>query len=258
MQKTDIEVGKEYALREPRGPNRDLQRVKVIENVRGSKWRAEWVEPNPGLKDYVESSWILAPWKEHKALLRDEESKRQLEQDNARQGYAKESPFDNLLHSVFDDTGEPFLRYWRGTLSGKKDSLERVLARAGIAANENFPYSYTDRQGEVHIPYAAALKIAKAFCMKEPSTVLVHIEATERQWEQDASRPGKDYLVQLLNQYRASWAIIKQWAGQDAVLAEREKYIKQLERLVWDAVYALQKAGADSEAARLRRAISRD
>jgi hypothetical protein len=30
---------------------------------------------------------------------------------------------------------------------------------------------------------------------------------------------------------------------------------QRLERLVWDAIYALQKAGLDSEAARLRRAL---
>jgi len=30
-----------------------------------------------------------------------------------------------------------------------------------------------------------------------------------------------------------------------------------LERLVWDAIYALQKAGLDSEAHRLRRAIEK-
>src|ERR1019366_9727991 len=33
--------------------------------------------------------------------------------------------------------------------------------------------------------------------------------------------------------------------------------IQRLERLVWDAVYALQKAGLDKEAARLRRALEK-
>jgi hypothetical protein len=33
--------------------------------------------------------------------------------------------------------------------------------------------------------------------------------------------------------------------------------IQRLEHLVWDAVYILQKAGLDSEAARLRRAIEK-
>jgi len=51
------------------------------------------------------------------------------------------------------------------------------------------------------------------------------------------------------------WALIRQWTGQDAAFAQREAEIEKLERLVWDAIYALQKAKLDSEAARLRRAV---
>ena len=40
-------------------------------------------------------------------------------------------------------------------------------------------------------------------------------------------------------------------------MAEREAEIQKLERLVWDAIYALQKAGLDNEAAKLRRAIEK-
>jgi hypothetical protein len=100
-----------------------------------------------------------------------------------------------------------------------------------------------------------ALALAKAFSAKEPETVLLDVETTEQKWSQDATRPGGDYLVELLNGYRAAWALIRQWAGHDAAVAAREERIKKLERLVWDAVYALQKAGLDSDAARLRRAI---
>jgi putative hemolysin len=64
-----------------------------------------------------------------------------------------------------------------------------------------------------------------------------------------------EYIVGLLNEYRASWALIRQWAGLDAAIAQREAEIQKLERLVWDAIYALQKAGLDREAATLRRAI---
>ena len=70
--------------------------------------------------------------------------------------------------------------------------------------------------------------------------------------------PGEDYMTDLLNEYRAAWALLRQWAGHDAAVAAREAQIKDLERLVWDAVYALQKAGLDSEAARLRRALERE
>ncbi len=73
----------------------------------------------------------------------------------------------------------------------------------------------------------------------------------------EASRPGKEYLISLLNESRASWAIIRQWTGHDPAIAEREAQIQRLERLVWDAVYALQKAGLDSEAARLRRSLEK-
>jgi hypothetical protein len=74
---------------------------------------------------------------------------------------------------------------------------------------------------------------------------------------QQARTAGREYLVPLLNEYQASWAIIRQWTGHDPAIAAREQYIQQLERLVWDAIYALQKAGFDSEADRLRRALHR-
>jgi hypothetical protein len=86
--------------------------------------------------------------------------------------------------------------------------------------------------------------------------VLAGIEATEREWTSKAVR-GEDYLVKLLNEYWASWALIRQWTGHDPAVALREAEIQRLERLVWDAIYALQKAGLDRKAARLRRAIER-
>jgi len=38
-------------------------------------------------------------------------------------------------------------------------------------------------------------------------------------------------------------ALIRQWAGHDAALAQNDAEIQWLERLVWDAIYAVQKAG---------------
>jgi hypothetical protein len=38
---------------------------------------------------------------------------------------------------------------------------------------------------------------------------------------------------------------------------ESEAEIERLERLVWDAVYALQRAGLDKEAAKLRHSIEK-
>lgn len=257
MQKSEIEVGKEYALRESRKPDSPLQRVRILEFVRGKKWKAEWIEPNPGLEDYVESQNLIVRWKDHKAFLRDEERERQLREYNERQGYKPSSPLDNVLGEVCAAAGESQLSGYGGVITGPPDALERLKVRARVDQAKTYPYAYLDRHGTVHIPFDGALEIAKAFCAAEPSTVLIPIETTEREWTQKASRSGGEYIVSLLNEYRASWAIIRQWAGMDAAIAQREARIQQLERLVWDAIYALQKGKLDEEAHRLRRALER-
>lgn len=78
----------------------------------------------------------------------------------------------------------------------------------------------------------------------QPAMALTAVEATEGKWAQDVRR-GEDNLVRLLNEYRASWALIRQWAGHDVAIAQREAEIQRLEWLVWDAAYAFQKAGLD-------------
>jgi hypothetical protein len=106
------------------------------------------------------------------------------------------------------------------------------------------------------VPFDEAFELGRRFCAAEPSTVLVDAETTERGWSKKA-RDGEEYIVPLLNEYRASWALIRQWAGYEAAVAQREAEIQRLERLVWDAVCALQEAGLDSEAARLRHAVQK-
>ncbi len=49
MWKVEIKPGAEYALRERRIRGTPFQRVRIIEHIRGNNWKAEWVDPNPGL-----------------------------------------------------------------------------------------------------------------------------------------------------------------------------------------------------------------
>ena len=257
MQKSEIQVGKEYALREGKNPNTPVQRVKIIQHVRGKKWKAEWIDPNPGLVDYVESQNLLVPWKEQKAFFRDEERAHRLHADNEQQGYKEDSPMAHVLYEVFESLGEKDLSFYRGVLSGRPDALDRVKERAGFDRTKASTFAYVDRHRTIHIPYTEALELAKAFCISEPSTILLNIETTEREWVQKASQPGNDYMLPLLNEYRASWAIIRQWTGYEAAIAQKEAQIQRLERLVSDAIYALQKAGLDDLANRLRRALQK-
>src|SRR5579884_2443306 len=87
MIKSAIQPKTEYALREKRSPDAPIQRVRVIEHVRRNKWRVEWVDPNPGLVDYVESGQLIAPWKGLKAFLKEEENERRLREYNDSHGY---------------------------------------------------------------------------------------------------------------------------------------------------------------------------
>jgi hypothetical protein len=186
--------------------------------------------------------------------LKDEANAERLREHNERLGYEEGSPVAEAVQQVFESVGEQ-VQFWRGVLSGSSAAVERVKVRAGMDPKVNSAVGYTDRKGMLHLPFDEALELARKFCAAEPSTVLVGVETTEREWAQQARRPGEEYIVGLLNEYRASWAILRQWAGHDAAVAQREAEIEKLERLVWDAVYTLQKAGLDNEAARLRRAI---
>jgi hypothetical protein len=246
-----------YVLREGKGADAPFQRVKIIQHVRGKKWKAEWIDPNPGLVDYIESQNLLVRWKDRKAFFQDEEKARQLRADNEKHGFDDDSPVDNAVTQVFESIGEKEVHYYRGILSGSLEALDRVRKRANFDLKKSSAFAYADRFGKVHIPYGEALEVAKAFCASEPNTVLLNIESTEREWVQEASQPGNDYIVSLINEYRASWAIIRQWTGYDAAIAQKEAQIQRLERLVYDAIYALQKAGLDDAANRLRRALQK-
>jgi hypothetical protein len=255
MLKADIKIGTQYAVSEKRIPGTPFQRVKILEHIRRNKWKAKWIDPNPGLVDYVKSGDLIVPWSEHKAFLRDEASAERLWEHAVNQGYKSVSPIDNALVQVFEAVGDG-LQFNRGVLSGSPEAVDRLETRVGMDPMRKSPLAHVDRHGKIHIPFDEAFELARKFCAVEPSTVLLDVETTERKWSQKA-REGEDYIVPLLNEYRASWALIRQWAGHDAAIAQREARIQQLERLVWDAVYALQKAKLDEDAARLRRAVEK-
>jgi hypothetical protein len=255
MWKADIKPGVEYALRETRGMGKPVERVKILKHIRGNKWQAEWIDPNPGLVHFVASSQLLVRWRELKAFLGEETATDEQRRHNAAAGWRHDSPSDNALSCIFESVGDEVL-YWKGTLSGQPEALQRLKDRAKLTTAPPYSYEFTDRTGTVHVPFDAAVTIAKQFAATEPATVLANIETTERKWAREAAH-GEEYIVPLLNEYRAAWALIKQWTGHDPVVAERETEIQRLERLVWDAIYALQKAGLDRESARLRKAVER-
>jgi hypothetical protein len=231
-----------------------MQRIRLIEHIRGNKWKAKWVDPNPGLIDYITTAQIIVPWRKKKDFLKDEVNLAAIDEHNDVHGYKFDSPVTLAIEQIFESAGDG-VGVSRGILSGTPDQVNRISARAGCSAYEVKRPAYIDRKGVLHLPFDQAFELGRKLCMAEPSTVLIDIEATERKWSISASRPGEEYIIPLLNSYRASWALVRQWAGLDATVAARDEQIRRLERLVWDAIYALQEAGLDSKANKLRRAI---
>lgn len=256
MQKAAIIVGEEYGFREARKSDAPLQRVRILEHVRAKKWKAQWIEPNAGLVDFVEAQHLIVRWSESDAFQRDEAAERALRADNELNGYDEETPVATALYSVFDNIGDK-VSFYRGVLSGAPDALARVRQRAKTNDVPPPVLEYTDRHGSVHVPFADALKLAMAFCAAEPATAQTCIEPTERKWAREASAKGDDSMRALLSEYRAAWALIRQWASLGSADALRAE-VERLQRLVLDAVYALQRAGLDEVAHRLRRDLGDD
>ena len=185
MLKSEIQPGVEYALREKRAIGAPFQRVRILEHIRKNKWKAKWIEPNPGLLDYVESGQLIVRWKEQKAFLKEEEGSERLQNHNHRLGYKEQSPVADAMYQIYESVGDE-VSFYRGTLSGTAEALDRLKTRAKVTSKNNSAISYTDRQGILHLPFDEALELGRKFCAAEPATVLVGVEATERKWAQEA------------------------------------------------------------------------
>jgi hypothetical protein len=257
VQKSDIKVGGEYAIREPAKKGVEFQRVKALEFVRGNKWKVEWLEPNPGLIDYLASKNFIVPWSKRTAFLRDEQRAENLQRANEMAGFPGEShPMSTAVQLVFDAVGDRDIHIYRGVLTSNGDALERLAARAGVPSPQNHA-AYKDRLGALHHPWSTALELAQRFAGREPRTVLDDIDATEREWSIKVREQGERYLAPLLNEYRSSFAIVRQWAGHDQAVALREERINELERLLTSVMWDLRRPGAEPEriAARIERAL---
>lgn len=256
VDKRSIVPGGHYALRE-RG-RQGLQHVRVLGLVRSGRWRAEWVDPNPGLVDFVRSRDLLVGWDGVEDLLRDERSAELLTHAVSISDYpGVDDPVDGAVNAVLESTGEPSIHLYKGLLDFDADALSRVATRAGVPLPSH-PAGYEDRHGRHHLPWGCALDLAVAFARAEPSTALGPVDAQEREWSRSRSL-GEPNVSALLVKYRAVWAIVRQWAGDDAAVARRDRRIADLEDLLTSVMWELRRPNVHAVriANRIERALGR-
>lgn len=255
MQKKDIVPGETYAVREGGLEGAPLQQVRALEHIRRDKWRVEWIEPNRGLIDFVKSGAIVCPWSERKAFLRDEQNHTSLVRERERSWPGHDHPVAEAVDVIFEATGESVSAY-SGILSGPPDALDRLAERAHYVLPED-GLGYRDRFGTRCLPWQVAVDLARSLAATEPRTVLLRVEADERKYEIEAREPGNSYLLPLVDRWRASWALVRQWAGFEEDRARLEAEITRLRELITRTVWDLRRPDLDGErlAARLERAL---
>jgi len=103
---SELIAGAEYGFREKRNPGSPLTRIKLIQHVRGARWKAKWIDTHPGLVDYVTTKQILVPWKDHKRFLEEERDQARLREHNVEAGYKAASPVADALQQIFETVGD--------------------------------------------------------------------------------------------------------------------------------------------------------
>ena len=150
--------------------------------------------------------------------MREEEKERLVREHNERSGYDHDdSPVPSAVLQVFESVGDD-LSFYRGVLTGQPEALAPCEGARPPRREQALFGCVVDRHGRIHVPFDEAMGLARAFSAVEPSTVLAGVESTEQDWSQEAVQPGKDYLVGLLNKYRASWATIRQVDGSRSAI----------------------------------------
>ena len=197
------------------------------------------------------------PWKERTAFLRDERNGEFLASVVRDRFPGNGSPIASAVDDILNSTGEgASLVTWSGIFRYQPDALDRVAARAGTDPPTHHT-GYKDRHGQHYLPFECALSLAQAFAAAEPRTVLDHVDIQERDAALKAREPGGSYMSGLLSEWRASWALVRQWASHDVAVAAREERILELERLLTQTMWDLRRPGADPQkvANRIDRAL---
>jgi hypothetical protein len=98
-------------------------------------------------------------------------------------------------------------------------------------------------------------RIARAFAAVEPEAVIRHIEREEGELKARGYLPGESVSHLLLEKHQPAFSLARSWAGFENEIKALRAQIERLARICEMAAYALEAAGQESEARRVRRAI---
>jgi hypothetical protein len=164
VEKADIGPSRRYGYRSRR--TEPLQRVKVLEAVRGGRWKVEFLdEPHPGLVDYVRSRELVCRWSDRKTVLRDERWMDALRAEVERE-WPGDGPYDTAVMHALAATGER-AGTQRGVLSDSPDVIQRLWQGVQLPPPTGAP-SLVDRHGVMHVGWSDVVAMVHEFASNEP------------------------------------------------------------------------------------------
>jgi hypothetical protein len=252
MLATDLVIGRGYAQRaKPQDAGCPLHKVIFIGPAKAGRAKVRHADGElDGLEEWVPTRTLVCSWGERRAFLRDESRWDALQQAAARD---YDPVIEEAISTVFEATSEEtgFIRVW--TVEPKR--ARRLWHRAGLdGAPDQHPLAYTDRHGQLNLPYETALEFAQAFAAAEPEPCIHYVQEWEDRLRAEGYEPGNRSSHSLLREMRPAHALVREWtrAGELELLREENR---RLHQLFEQALEALRRAGDERSANRLDRAL---
>ena len=133
--------------------------------ARAGKAKVRHVEGDlDGLEEWAPTRTVMCPWGERQAFLRVEPRWHALQEAAARD---YDPIVEEAISAVFEATGDEtgFARVW----TVDPERAKRLWRRASLdGAPDRQSLAYTDRQGQLNLPFETALQLAQAFAATEP------------------------------------------------------------------------------------------
>src|SRR6266542_1262057 len=143
------------------------------------------------MEECVQPGCLVVEWRERQAFLRDEERAKLVKTASREDsGPVRREAVEWILGSTGEADAEGLGR--DGVLVADVEAVRRVAARAGITepVEDLHPLAFVDRHGCLHLPYAAAEKLARNFAAVEPQTFSSTSKAWRRSYEPRATCPA--------------------------------------------------------------------
>jgi hypothetical protein len=252
MRQSDLEEGKNYALRENAANRSGLLKVRYVGPARRGRVRVRYSDGNlNGLDEWVRTRSLMCRWADRKAFLRDEEREQKIREVSHR---TRDFVVEEAISGVIEASGD--VGGFRLTWTADPERIRRLWRRAGLETDPlREPYAYADRQGIIHLTYQSALAWAIAFAKAEPEPVLTWLEDWEECLRAEGWEPGNRDAHAYLRRVSPAHALMREWAGKSGQHRLHTE-IKRLRGLVMDCIDSLESSGQGDEARRLRRALA--